>query len=1032
MGQEPGWSRPPQGSALEADNPAPGGAAMVAVLALLLGSLPARSQAADVPRVAVVYSSFREGSFAYRDEYDAELRRLAWPAEKYENTRVGELAGRLGEVDLVIGTAVYNYEHPQDLTACGKAFAEFVRRGGILLLTDMNYGSQVDWLPALEPGLRISVAGERCTTDTAPARWADLRHPLLAGVERVPCAWTHPVEVSGLWTVLARCADGRPILMVRELGDGAIVASSIYHQYGFPNLTFLQNLWRWARDPRRIAAVRDREHALAEAIAAPKKLEAKRLYQPPTIDGIVEEECWNQAARTAPFVKNDGSGPAEETTTALVGLDDYWLYAAFLCADSDPEGLVTNATARDGPVYHDDCVELFVDPTGRRGTYRHFIVNAAGVVYDEAAADPAWDGWWQAAVQRSVRGWTAELRVPLVALGDPSTFAEEWATNLNRYCPRTRETSAWSPTLGPFAAPERFGALAKVNVDAKRLGLRVNGVNLDRTTLSASFGDPGERDFAGTYVVEAVSPAGKRTQTVRELRIPAGGSATVETRHAMDQPGIHTLRARVETTGPVWIGEPIRHTVAAWLEVRLPDQSYRGALYQVDRYRPAVRVVAEVREARKGMVVAGEVTGPGVSMKQERMVGGDRRVELSFPAADWAPGEYQLTVALRQGRTELASERRELRVLPAGKGSEVGFDEDGISYLNGKPFLPLGLYHVSEPVADLVSQQNATMGLAPLTLEAMLDDVRSKGFNCFVRGWGMPSRALLDLAAARGLYVMPEIGGFAPDQLREAVRSGRDHAALLMWYGVDEASGERLEHALKTRAIFLEEDPHHPVGAAVNDPALFGEAGKALDVLMPDPYPIPRWPISTVSAWAEAAERARQPGQALWLVPQAFAVYGVWNQPTPEELRNMTYQAIVAGARGLVWYAYYTTESSEAFGMARNPKRKQWWYPETSLWEYHGELNRELSGLQDAILAPGGERLTTSNEAVRALLRTTPTRQVVFAVNVAREDLEVTIRLPEATRDGTAQAIGEGREVTIGDGALMDRFTGIAVHVYEY
>ena len=1007
---------------------------MVALALLMLSAVGPDCEvyAAEVPRVAVLYSSFREGACSYRDEYDADLARLGWPAEKFENTRVADLAGRLADFDLIIGTAVFNFEHPQDLTQHADALGQWVRYGGVMLLTDMNYPPQTAWLEGIEPGLRIAVSNEKCASDGAQAKWTDARHPLLSGVAKVPGVWTHPAAVSGLWSVLARCDEGQPILEYRELGDGIIVASHIYRQYGFPEVAFLQNLWRWARDEGRINSVRDREERRYRALQDPKELDAKRVWEP-VMDGLLDDETWKQAARTSEFVTTENTGVAEQGTTALIGLDDYYLYVGFQCADNDIADVLMDEAERDGAVYHDDCVELFVAPTEDAGSYKHFIVNAAGVLYDEDTIDPDWDGVWEAKTQRHPRGWNAELRIPLVMLGAPRDFAEEWAVNLNRHYPRTGELSGWSPTFGSFAAPAHFGKLKKVQVDANRYRLEVNHMRLEDGGLSISFANPTDGDLRGRYVVDVLSPTGQTKRTARELFVPKRGTAAVETEHRLDEPGTYTLRAQAEVGGgPVWISEPVRHEVAAWLEVTLPNQAYRSGTYETQPWSKDVRVVAQVRDAREGMTLEVTLTGVGPKLRERKPLGGEGTVEVSFPGDALQAGAYALNVRLMQGKRELEAETQTVFVHPRGPGTELVFDADGIAYLDGGPFLPLGLYHVSEPVADLVTRQNAAMDLPPLTHEAMLDDVAAKGFNCFVRGWGMPSQAFLDLADERGLKVMPEIGGMAEDALREAVRMGRDHPALLMWYGVDEPAGGKLERSLAIRDIFAAEDPHHPVGAALNNPGLFAKAEPALDVLMPDPYPLPRAPIDMVTVYCEQAERARPQGKALWCVPQAFAVQNAWREPTPEELRNMTYQALVAGARGLVWYAYYTTESHDDFGMPRNPKRKQWWYPETPLWDYHAELNTELRSLEDAILSPGGELVATNEEKVWALLRETPTRKVLIAVSADDEAKDVTLVLPEPTDATEAKVLGEERTVEV-DGTIMaDRFEPLAVHVYEW
>lgn len=387
--------------------------------------------------------------------------------------------------------------------------------------------------------------------------------------------------------------------------------------------------------------------------------------------------------------------------------------------------------------------------------------------------------------------------------------------------------------------------MGKVGTDHRRFPLKPNRIDFSDGTLSVSLGNHSDDAFAGQYIVESISPIGRQRQTVRQLSIAGRGSEMVETRHGMDEPGTHTLRARVEADGgPVWISDPIRQDVAPWLTIDLPNQAYRGGIFSSQPWPKEVRVVAQVREVREGMAVEVEVSGNGVAERERKPVSPEGPVTVTFPSANWEPGEYTLTMRLLHGETELERAGRTVNVQPVTPATEVILDREGLCYVDGEPFLPLGLYHVSEPVASLVTKQNEAMGLPPLTLQAMLDDVRLKGFNCFVRGWGMPSKEFLDLAHERGLRVMPEIGGWAEDKVREAVRSARDHRALLLWYSVDEPAGERLKHSLAVRDVFLEEDPHHPVGAALNDPALFAKAARALDVLMPDPYPIERVPIS--------------------------------------------------------------------------------------------------------------------------------------------------------------------------------------------
>ena len=77
----------------------------------------------------------------------------------------------------------------------------------------------------------------------------------------------------------------------------------------------------------------------------------------------------------------------------------------------------------------------------------------------------------------------------------------------------------------------------------------------------------------------------------------------------------------------------------------------------------------------------------------------------------------------------------------------------------------------------------------------------------------------------------------------------------------------------------------------------------ALDIVMADPYPVPDSPITMVgdAAGQLAAEFAgRKP---VWIVPQAFGGGEWWGrEPSLQELRSMTYQSIIKGARGIQYF----------------------------------------------------------------------------------------------------------------------------------
>ena len=143
---------------------------------LVLGVLGSPASAAEPPRVAVVYSSFRNGAYTYRNEYDADLAALGWPVERVENRSVGEWIPSLNDVELVIFTGAYNYENTHDLGRHAGQWRRFLEDGGVLLVTDPNYGSQSAWLATIDPRLRIVPRSDRCGADNGEPSWMEREH----------------------------------------------------------------------------------------------------------------------------------------------------------------------------------------------------------------------------------------------------------------------------------------------------------------------------------------------------------------------------------------------------------------------------------------------------------------------------------------------------------------------------------------------------------------------------------------------------------------------------------------------------------------------------------------------------------------------------------------------------------------------------------------------------------------------------------------------------------------------------------------
>ena len=285
--------------------------------------------------------------------------------------------------------------------------------------------------------------------------------------------------------------------------------------------------------------------AMVSGAAWRPRLAARKLPKAPTIDGRVREGEWAEAAAVSGFAALGTGRLAAAATTAYVAYDNANLYVAFVCTTTvPPQG---EKRARDGAVWEDDAVEVFLDPGATGSRYLQFIGNCVGSRWDSQGRDGSWNGEWDFAAAVGKGAWTAELRIPFASLGvaAPKDGAV-WGINLarDRRTPEA-EVSSWAFTGGTFHEPARFGVLA---FHSKGPVLRVREVARPRPDLLSL----GVSALAGERPAElsiwAHEPGGAERQ-IEPAKVEAGRSATVRRTHKLDRPGLWSLRVALTEAG---------------------------------------------------------------------------------------------------------------------------------------------------------------------------------------------------------------------------------------------------------------------------------------------------------------------------------------------------------------------------------------------------------------------------------------------------------------------------------------------------
>ncbi|HWL52301.1 MAG TPA: sugar-binding protein [Chthoniobacteraceae bacterium] len=188
------------------------------------------------------------------------------------------------------------------------------------------------------------------------------------------------------------------------------------------------------------------------------------LRQAPEVDGIVGSEEWQGSLDLGELAAPSGGEPLPPTRVR-VGRDDATLYLAVVCGEPLPGQIrtVTIADQRDGPVWQDDSVEIFLDIGHNGRSLFHIAANSAGTLYDAQILDSRRSSAWESGARVQTRidktSWSIEIAIPMQALGHRLVRGELFSLNVarNRYAGSAgQKAGVASLAGGRFAFPKYF------------------------------------------------------------------------------------------------------------------------------------------------------------------------------------------------------------------------------------------------------------------------------------------------------------------------------------------------------------------------------------------------------------------------------------------------------------------------------------------------------------------------------------------------------------------------------------------------
>jgi len=617
----------------------------------------------------------------------------------------------------------------------------------------------------------------------------------------------------------------------------------------------------------------------------------------PTLDGRLDDACWSQAAWNSGFVQHrDPDEQAEHDTRFTVACDDQFLFIAAAMTEPMPSGLVANIEQRDGNIYRDDCIQIFIDPDRKDTGYFSFSINSRGKFRDTMGTTVLWNSDAQAAAHVDAKQWSLEAVIPFGDLElTPECCTAPWGVNVTRVrrAGKPAVLSTFAPLRGTFHQPDKFVSCHVPIEPLKSYLWDVSGP--DRISVTLVDGVPAvatgvqvsnltER-FA--FFLVRASVHGGNEQTLGELvrdGLDASDShfTQVTTPVGLIRKGMFVV-SLFDALQPTrllarrqFVADDIAYSPVS-VTLRVPW--YKNAIFATQQLEA---VECEVRSDLPEADLAGLTLAANVYTENGAPAAAPvtlqpaaRNMVVSIPIPGLRVGEYQVRVSLLDAAGKAVHVASvQLRKLAPREG-EVNFDRNMACLIDGKPFFPFGWFGVrAEQMEQFAAEGYNTIGaygptctnLSDGEVRAYLDKAHSLGLKVICR----PQPSLAVVRSAQRLLTDSEA-----DAMRELIRKWREHAAVLAWYMCDEPEGhaQPLERRMQEYRLVDAEDPYHPAIVLNNTVPGIHKYHPAGDLLMPDVYPgfliagdasrIHR-PMNAMIACREATG-GRKP---VWITPQ--------------------------------------------------------------------------------------------------------------------------------------------------------------------
>ncbi|ELP89754.1 hypothetical protein EIN_424360 [Entamoeba invadens IP1] len=286
------------------------------------------------------------------------------------------------------------------------------------------------------------------------------------------------------------------------------------------------------------------------------------------------------------------------------------------------------------------------------------------------------------------------------------------------------------------------------------------------------------------------------------------------------------------------------------------------------------------------------------------------------------------------------------RKTPTQIHHNIHVDNNLITWMDNKKFFPLGLYF------DQITDTDTSL-------------FKDSPFNLIVSPGGMTADQISEFnkqTDGRGFVIRPFTKGVccgcgqsdldaAYLWLKDKINEFKDIKGFFGYYPIDEPKLDCYEEFLNATRTIRENDPDHVIYTAINLSKEISTLHNLVDVFGLDVYPVTNGGyIEDVFTVSNRGRRGVVNGKSMWNIPQIFdwTRYngGTYPVPTEQQMRQMTYQFIVGGAMGIIYYDFTDLHKMDY----KTPFETQW----NSVKRIAKELKEEYSDIIYSEEKPSG------------------------------------------------------------------------------